>query len=211
MLVIKHPAPGSSELAYVQRALEQGELVVVPTDTVYGLAAHAEREDAVARMYAVKGRPLEQPTAVVFGTLARLAEALPGLGVRASWAAHALLPGPWTLVVDNPDGAMPWLTGGSAGPIGIRVPAGALDLPPIAATSANLAGQPTVESVHELDAALRDELCCAIDRGRLGRDSESTVLDLVAWERGGEVRVLRDTAGRGGQALAVLSGAPAVD
>ncbi len=209
MLVVKDPAAGSTELGYVQRALEQGELVVVPTDTVYGLAALASDEDAVRRMYACKGRDVSQPTAVVFASIAQLVEQLPELDVRTTWAVHSLLPGPWTLVVDNPEGRWTWLTGGTPGPIGIRVPAGAVDLPPIAATSANLAGAGTAAGLVDLDPALVDHVSCAIDRGVLPPDAESTVLDLVAWARGeGELRVLRDTAGRAGQALAVLGDAP---
>lgn len=208
MLVIRDPAPDSSEFGYVRRAIEQGELVVVPTDTVYGIAALATDEAAVRRLYAVKERPIEQATAVIFPSVATLREQLSWLSVRANWAVQSLLPGPWTLIVDNPDGHLPWLTGGAPAPLGIRVPAGALDLPPIAATSANRSGEPTIERVAELDPALTGSLSCAIDGGELPRSGESTVLHLADWERGGEVRVLRDTAGRAGQALAALAGAP---
>ncbi|MCW2921804.1 MAG: threonylcarbamoyl-AMP synthase [Thermoleophilia bacterium] len=209
MLVLKDPATGSSELAYVHRALEQGELVVVPTDTVYGLAALASDEAAVRRMYECKGRDVTQPTAVVFSSIGQLQSELPELGVRATWAVHSLLPGPWTLVLDNPGDRWTWLTGGEAGPIGVRVPAGAVDLPPIAATSANVAGETTAAQLSQLDPALVDQVSCAIDRGVLPPEGESTVLDLVAWSRGeGDVRVLRDTSGRAGQALAVLADAP---
>ena len=208
MLVLKSPEPGSTELDYVRRALEQGELVVVPTDTVYGIAALATDEAAVARMYAHKGRPASQPTAVIFHSVGALREQLPSISVRASYAVQSLLPGPWTLVLANPDEAMPWLTGGAPGPLGVRVPAGAIELPPLAATSANRAGEPTIESLGDLDEQLTAELCCAIDAGVLERGAESTVLDLVAWEGGGEVRVLRDTAKRAGQAIAVLASAP---
>lgn len=209
MLVLKDPAVGSSELSYVHRALEQGELVVVPTDTVYGLAALASDEAAVRRMYDCKGRALTQPTAIVFASIGQLQDALPSLGVRERWAVQALLPGPWTLVVDNPGEQWAWLTGGAPGPIGVRVPAGALELPPIAATSANGTGQPTASELAALDPELIEQVSCAVDRGVLPADRESTVLDLTSWARGdGDVRVLRDTAGRAGQALAVLSGAP---
>ncbi len=209
MLVVKDPEAGSSELAYVQRALEQGELVVVPTDTVYGLAALASDEAAVRRMYECKGRDAAQPTAVVFASIRQLQEELPDLGVRATWAVQSLLPGPWTLVFDNPQERWTWLTGGVAGPIGVRVPAGAVDLPPIAATSATVAGEPTAAKLQELPPTLVEQVSCAIDRGVLPAEGESTVLDLVAWSRGeGDVRVLRDTSGRAGQALAVLADAP---
>ena len=208
MRVIEHPDPGSAELDEVRVALERGELVVVPTDTVYGIAALATDEAAVRRLYELKQRPLDQATAVIFPTVAALREQLPWLGVRANWAVQSLLPGPWTLIVANPDGHFPWLTGGRAAPLGVRVPAGALELPPIAATSANTSGQPTAETVQELEETLTAQLSVAVDHGVLPRAAESTVLDLAAWEDGGEVRVLRDTAGRAGQALAVLASVP---
>ncbi len=210
MLVLKDPASGSTELGYVQRALEQGELVVVPTDTVYGLAALASDEAAVRRMYEAKRRDAAQPTAVVFASIAQLRDELGAdLGVRASWAVQSLLPGPWTLIIENPGARWTWLTGGTAGPIGVRVPAGALDLPPIAATSANVTGEPTAAGLADLPQELLEQVSCAIDRGTLHPEGESTVLDLVAWSRGeGDVRVLRDTTGRAGQALAVLADAP---
>lgn len=209
MLVIRNPEPESDELAYVQRALEAGELVVVPTDTVYGIAALASDEEAVSRLYSLKGRDPAQPTAAVFSDHESLHQALPGLGKRARWAIASLLPGPWTLVVRNPVGHFPWLTGGTPGAIGVRIPAGSLHLPPIAATSANAAGEPTAASVDEIDPSIASALACAVDRGPLPAEAESTVLDLQAWEAGtGEAVALRDGPGRLGQALAVLADAP---
>lgn len=196
-------------LAAVREALDAGRIVLVPTDTVYGIAVRADDEAAVARMYSAKGRAVEQPTAVIFPSIDAVMEAFPDLGARAAWAMRALLPGPWTLIIDNPDGRWPWLTGGAPAPIGVRVPAGTLPLPPIAATSANASGQPTATTVDELDPSVAGQVAAAIDRGPLPRDMESTVLDIVAWSNGdGEVRVLRDTAGRAGQALAALADGP---
>jgi L-threonylcarbamoyladenylate synthase len=212
MLVVRDPKNDSPELGYVRKALEQGQLAVVPTDTVYGIAALAESEEAVGRLYAAKGRPANQPTAVVFANVAALRETFPKLSPRASWAVSALLPGPWTLIVENPDGQLPWLTGGEPGPIGLRVPVGALDLPPIAASSANEAGQPTIAKVAELPPSLQDHIACVIDRGDLGGPGHlpSTVIDLTPWEAGaGEPRIVRDDAGRGAQAVVLLNGAPA--
>jgi L-threonylcarbamoyladenylate synthase len=209
MLVVKDPSAGSPELGYVRRALEQDELVVIPTDTVYGIAALATSEAAVRRLYELKGRGATQPTAVAFATVDALLEQLPELSVRARWAVRSLLPGPWTLVVENPSGQMPWLTGGVPGPIGVRVPAGALELPPIAATSANEAGEPTIEQVRDIPPRLAGGIACAVDRGVLLGSAESTVLDLTAWERSeGDVSVIRDTRERAGQALATLASAP---
>lgn len=209
MRVVANPAADGPELVQVRESLERGELVVVPTDTVYGIAALACDEAAVARLYAAKGRPAGQSTAVIFGSVAALVDALSDLDVRSSWAVHSLLPGPWTLILDNPSGRWPWLTGGVPGPLGVRVPAGALNLPAIAATSANPAGRPTAATVAEVDENLQSHLSIAVDRGPRPAGSESTVLDLVAWSRGeGDVNVLRDPVGRAGQALAVLGDAP---
>lgn len=196
-------------VARVRAELDRGEMVLVPTDTVYGIAVRADDQPAVARMYKAKGRPIGQPTAVIFASVDEILEAFPQLGVRGVWALRCLLPGPWTLIVDNPDGRWPWLTGGMPGPIGVRVPAGSLPLPPIAATSANAAGSPTAQTIDELDPSVAGQVRAAIDRGPLPRDNESTILDIVDWSRGdGDVRVLRDTAGRAGQALAVLADGP---
>ncbi|MBC7459909.1 MAG: L-threonylcarbamoyladenylate synthase [Thermoleophilia bacterium] len=212
MLVVKDPKRETAELGYVRKALEQGQLVIVPTDTVYGLAAIATDADAVATLYAAKGRPTSQQTAVVFATVAELRAEFPELSARASWAVSALLPGPFTLIVDNPEGRLPWLTGGAPGPIGLRVPVGAYALPPIAATSANLAGEPTIVTLADVTPALEQHVAVAIGRGDLGGGGgtfASTVLDLTAWERGeGPVRAGRDELERVAQALVVLQGAP---
>jgi L-threonylcarbamoyladenylate synthase len=214
MLVVRDPKNDSAELGYVRKALEQGQLVIVPTDTVYGIAARAADADAVARLYAAKGRPASQPTAVVFASVAALHEQFPELSSRARFAVAALLPGPWTLIVDNPEGQLPWLTGGERGPIGVRVPLGAYELPAIAASSANLAGQATINVVGELDLTLVDHVACVIDRGNLGLGGPavaSTVIDLTAWELGaGDIVVVRDEAQRAAQAFVALRGAPAV-
>jgi len=209
MLVIKHPTPDSSELEFVTRALEQGALVVLPTDTVYGLAALASDEAAVAKMYAAKGRRPEQPTAVICASIDQLRTTFPELSNRASWAVAALLPGPWTLIVHNPHGTFPWLTGGVPGPIGLRVPGGALELPPVAATSANVAGSEPATSPADIDPALIEHIACAVDRGSFPTATASTILDLTAWEADtGDVIVVRDEAGRAAQAIAVLSTSP---
>ncbi len=209
MQVIEHHGRWGEELVPVRDALLDGQLVVLPTDTVYGLAACADDEAAVRRMYEVKGRSIEQPTAIAFATIDALHERLPQMDVRTRWAVHALLPGPWTLIVDDPDAQWTWLTGGKPGPVGVRVAAGALDLPPFAATSANLAGEPTVHGVRDLDGDLAEHVSHAVDRGPIASSGESTILDITAWARGdGEIRVVRDAAGRYGQALAAIGDGP---
>lgn len=211
MLRITNPEPGSREHGYVAHALEHGELVVVPTDTVYGIAALATSREACGRLYLAKGRDPGQPTAVVFPDLDLLIDTIPDLSLRARIACEMLLPGPYTLVVGNPTGVLPWLCGATPGAIGVRVPAGALDLPPLAATSANLPGEPEIEVVAALPAAIAAQVACAIDAGPLPEGGASTVLDLTAWEAADAppdpalVRVLRDPAGRSPAALDLLA------
>lgn len=215
MLVLKDPAVSSSELEYARKAIEKGELIIVPTDTVYGIAASASNEEAVERLYALKGREKQKATAVIFSSVPQLKEAFKDtdISIRALWAVSALLPGPWTLIVNNPSNKWPWLTAGVKGaPIGIRVPAGAVSLPPLAASSANLSGEKTVTKISELPETVMKGVACAIDRGSLdtcGDPVASTILDLTEWEKNlGPVKVIRDEASRAAVAIAALTDAP---
>jgi tRNA A37 threonylcarbamoyladenosine synthetase subunit TsaC/SUA5/YrdC len=114
------------------------------------------------------------------------------------------------LVVHNHDEVTPWLTGGTPGaPIGLRLPSGTLALPPVAATSANLPGEPTITRVDQLPDEVTKHVACAVDVGPIASAGASTVLDLTQWESGdGDVVILRDAAGRAGSAIAALECAP---
>ena len=104
-------------------ALRAGRLVVLPTDTVYGLAADGESVRAARALYAAKGRDAIQPTAVLFASVDVLLGHLPALPTRAAAAVRALLPGPFTLVLENPARRYAWLNQQRPDAIGVRVPA----------------------------------------------------------------------------------------
>jgi len=153
------------------------------------------RPEPVERIYRLKGRDERKPIALLAGDLASLLDALPELDVTLT---EGLLPGPYTLIVPNPEHRFPWLTGGNPGAIGIRVP----ELPPeaayvlsevrvLAATSANAAGGPNARRVDEIPADIRDACGAVLDVGELP-GTPSTVLDLT----GDEPRVLREGAAR---------------
>src|SRR3982750_1363296 len=108
----------TAELERVVAALRDGASILIPTDTVYGLAADASSPDAVARLYRLKGRKAIQPTAVVFGSVAQLLEDVPEVDERI---ARGLLPGQLTLIFANPVGRYRWVCG-PTGALGIRVP-----------------------------------------------------------------------------------------
>jgi L-threonylcarbamoyladenylate synthase len=183
-------------------ALRAGGVVVLPTDTVYGLAVLPESERAVRDLYALKGRGEAQPTALVASSVERLLELVPEL--RSSHQLlTALLPGAYTLVLSNPAGRYPWLCGPGAPTIGVRVPAvtgpgadvlAAVGL--VAATSANLPGGPDPRRLADIPDGLVAGAAAAVDGGEL-LGAPSTVLDLS----GPEPRVLREGAVPAAEAL----------
>jgi L-threonylcarbamoyladenylate synthase len=177
-------------------ALQRGEPVVLPTDTVYGLAATPFDAEAVARLSALKRRSAAQPIALVARDVDTLLELIPELRGRAEAAARALLPGPLTLVLPNPKQRFAWLVGDRADTIGVRVPVlpvGAAEvvsaLRALAATSANLTGAADPARLDQIPSEILDAVAVAIDGGELAGRA-STVVDLT----GAEPRVLREGA-----------------
>ena len=185
-------------------ALRSGELVVVPTDTVYGLAGRGDSADAAHALYLAKRRSRIQPTALLFSSLDTLLDRLPELPDEARMAAGALLPGAVTLVLPNPGRRYAWLNAERPDTIGVRVPA--LDGPGrevldavevLVATSANLPGGTDPRRVADLPREIVEAVSVVVDAGDLP-GTPSTVVDLT----GTEPRVLREGAVPAGQALA---------
>jgi L-threonylcarbamoyladenylate synthase len=177
-------------------AIRAGRLAIVPTDTVYGLAASAYSEGPVRHLYKAKGRDEIQPTALVAADIEMLLECVPELRGRAALIVRALLPGPYTLVLPNPGRRFRWLCGQRADTIGVRVPAlagKAADLLArvgvFAATSANLPGGPDPRTVGEVPEQIRAAAEAIVDAGPLP-GKPSTVIDFT----GSEPVVLREGA-----------------
>jgi L-threonylcarbamoyladenylate synthase len=173
-----------------ERVVTDGGVVVFPADTVYGLACDPENSDAVARLYALKGRAPDRPAAVMFFGLERALAALPELGPRTRALVARLLPGAVTLLV--PSDRFP--RAGGAGTLGLRVP----DIPPLGSvpvlqTSANVAGGPDARRLDDVPDAIRRGADLVIDGGELP-GTPSTVVDLRQYERGGDVRIVRPGA-----------------
>jgi L-threonylcarbamoyladenylate synthase len=177
----------------VVAALRAGQPVVLPFDTVYGLAAEPHDESSTRRLYELKGRPARQPTALVASSVDGLLDHLPELDTTLAW--H-LLPGPLTLVVPNPARRFPWLTGENPEALGVRVPQligttrDVLDqLGAVVATSANLSGGPDPHRVEDVPEEIRAGAAAVVDGGELP-GTPSTVVDLT----GPEPRILREGA-----------------
>ena len=184
-------------------AIESGQPVVLPFDTVYGLACDPARLDGVECMYRLKGRPATQPTALVARDVECLLECVPELRGRTETIAKELLPGPYTLVVPNPARRFEWLTGTNPDAIGVRVPALAgpardvlARVGALAATSANHPGEPDPAELDDVPENIRSGAGAVVDGGRLA-GVPSTVIDLT----GPEARVLREGAVPGADAL----------
>jgi L-threonylcarbamoyladenylate synthase len=177
-------------------AVRRGELVVIPTDTVYGLACAPYREETVRALSALKGRSPEQPIALVASSLDWVFECVPELRGRAGVVARALLPGAFTLVLPNPARRFSWLTGARPDTIGVRVPdvrGVALELLDavgvVAATSANRHGGTDPRRVDDVPGEIRAGVASIVDGGELP-GTPSTVLDLT----GADPVVLREGA-----------------
>lgn len=188
-------------------ALEAGEAVVLPTDTVYGLCADAKSEAAVHRMLRLKKRPSGMPVALIAADLEAVLGALPELRGRTEAVVRELVPGPFTLVLPNPARRYRWLTGTSPDKIGMRVPemppAGRAVLErfgPVAATSANVHGARDAASVDDLPDELRAVLGAVVDGGPLP-GTPSTVVDLT----GPEPVILREAAVSAQETLVLIA------
>jgi L-threonylcarbamoyladenylate synthase len=192
---------GSEALA----VLEAGGLVVLPTDTVYGLCAAPRSAAAIAHIDELKGRT-KQPIALVAASAEALVKCVPELAGRWQKLLEGLLSGPYTLVLPNPERRLPWLSPGREETIGVRIP----ELPElarellgrfgaVAATSANRHGEADPRSLEQIPAEIRAAAGALLDAGELP-GTPSTVIDLT----GPRPVVLREGAGNLEQLFALL-------
>jgi tRNA threonylcarbamoyl adenosine modification protein (Sua5/YciO/YrdC/YwlC family) len=186
------PAQLEAGLAAATTAIRAGELVVLPTDTVYGLGADAFDPAAVRRLLDAKGRGRDMPPPVLVGsaaTLDALAGALPG------WARDLVehyWPGPLTVVVRE-QSSLQWDLGEARGTVAVRMPDDPVALEllgrtgPLAVSSANLTGRPAATDADQAAEMLADKVAVILDAGPTLDDRPSTIVDCTA----GQPRVLR--------------------
>lgn len=177
------------------RCMRAGGVAVFPADTVYGLACDPELSAAVARLYALKGRAPEKPSALLFFSLASALETLHELGPRTRGLLERLLPGELTVLLANPQERFPLTGGGRV--LGVRVPRlpaaiaalGALRRP-VLQSSANASGGADARRLLDVPEAIRRGADLVLDGGELP-GTPSTVIDLTRFEAAAEWRVLR--------------------
>ena len=188
MKIIKADRDRLSEISgVVVDHLKQGKIVVLPTDTSYGLCANAYDEKAVRRVFAIKKRPAAKPLSVIIRDLAMLAEVAE---VRDKELAiiKKHLPGPFTFVLPKKD-IIPDIVSGGGDTIGARMP----DFPliqeimkgadfPLTATSANISGEAAIYSTQDLMSKFaknNHQPEIIVDIGTLPQNQPSTIVDLT--------------------------------
>jgi L-threonylcarbamoyladenylate synthase len=196
--------------AALERTIASGGVAVFPSDGVYGLACDPLNADAIARIHALKGRDDGKPAAVMYFSPLILRELLPSLGERTREALAALLPGPVTAVVHNPERRYPLACRADPERLGVRLIEGPLAGAscPVFQTSANLSGEPAPSALEGVPGSIRRGADLVIDGGRLPGIA-STVVDLTGLERGEGWRILREGAASAAEVrarLAPLSG-----
>ena len=171
-------------IALAARLLAAGGLVAFPTETVYGLGADAANEAAVARLYAVKGRPASHPVIVHFDTADAAFPWAREIPEAARALAQAFWPGPLTLILARSPLAGDWVTGGQDS-VGLRVPAHPVAQAllrafggGVAAPSANRFGRVSPTSAAHVHADLGSDVDLVLEGGEADIGIESTIVDL---------------------------------
>lgn len=187
------PATWGPSLDAAVHAVSRGEVIVLPTDTVYGVGADAFSPDAVARLLAAKGRDRQTPPPVLIPSV----RTVDGLARDVSVAARALMdsfwPGPLTVIV-HAQPSLAWDLGETRGTVALRVPdhGAALALlartGPLAVTSANLTGKAAATSAEDAREQLGPAVSVYLDAGDSPLGIASTIIDAT----GPALRVVRD-------------------
>ena len=165
-------------------ALGKGELAVIPTDTVYGLAADAFKPDAVTALLAAKGRGRQMPPPVLVGSRRAAFALVEDVSSSASDLIDEFWPGGLTLVFRS-SRSLVWDLGETKGTVAVRMPlhAVALDLlketGPLAVSSANLSGSPPAVTAADAESQLGDAVSVYLDGGPCPGEIASTIVDVT--------------------------------
>jgi len=183
-----------NDIAAAAEYLQAGELVAIPTETVYGLAANALNEDAVLKIYAAKNRPQFNPLIMHVASFEQAKQYIQDVSVEAEQLAAAFWPGPLTMLFNKRKNVPDLVTAGS-NRVAIRVPNHPLTLQllskidfPVAAPSANPSGYVSPTTAQHVYEGLQDKIPYILDGGACGVGVESTI---VGWNENGELELYR--------------------
>jgi L-threonylcarbamoyladenylate synthase len=191
---IEQDGPTAARTA-LEECVWDGGVAIFPADTLYGLACDPLSRAAVERIHGLKGRDDGKPSAVMYFTPLAMRELIAGLGERTAEAVGALLPGPVTLVIANPERRYPLACRHDPERLGVRLLEGPLSgMPlPVFQTSANRSGYAAPSAFDEIDEEILAGVDLAIDGGAVG-GAPSSVVDLSGIDAGGSWSILREGA-----------------
>ncbi len=176
-------SPATAAIDAAAAAVLAGHVVAIPTDTLYGLAADPFSAAAVARLYAVKARPLERALPLVAADVEQVAARLGALPPLARRLAERFWPGPLTLLVPAPAALAAGVSGGT-GRVGVRVPDHEVPRAlcraagrPLTATSANVSGEPPSADPDQIARAIGERVALLLDAGPTPGGPPSTIVD----------------------------------
>ena len=175
----------AADIAQAGRLLAGGEVVGIPTETVYGLAANALDEAAVAKIFAAKGRPQDNPLIIHISALEQLEDLAEEISPAVYQMAEQFWPGPLTMVVKK-KAIVPDRTSAGLDTVGIRMPShpvarAIIDAAgvPLAAPSANTSGKPSPTTARDVLDDMNGKIPAIVDGGACTVGVESTVVDMT--------------------------------
>ncbi len=178
------PAERPVGLDLASDAVRRGELVVLPTDTVYGLGTDAFSPEAVARLLGAKGRGRDMPVPVLVGSPRTLDGIATGLTQQARDLVEAFWPGGLTLVT-TAQPSLQWDLGDTGGTVAVRMPLHPVALEllrstgPMGVSSANLSGRPAPSTCDQAVDQLGEAVSVYLDGGPSGEPVASTIVDVT--------------------------------
>lgn len=186
------PHRRATGIASAVTALKDGQLVVLPTDTVYGIGADAFDGSAVAALLAAKGRGRDMPVPVLVGSWHTIEGLVYSVPPTARELIRAFWPGALSLVVRQAP-SLQWDLGDAAGTVMLRMPLHPVaiellrEVGPMAVSSANISGKPPAVTAAEALGQLGDSVAVYLDGGAATKQAASTIVDLT----GAAPRILR--------------------
>ena len=175
-----------SQLYEAVELLQQGHLVAIPTETVYGLAAHFSCESAISSIFTAKQRPLDNPLIVHISALEQIGQLALSPSALFFQLAEAFFPGPLTIIVKRHPGLSRLISAGLES-VAIRMPSHPIAKElihmlkaPVVAPSANLSGRPSATNVQHVLDDFDQKISAVIDGGQTDLGTESTVISLLS-------------------------------
>ncbi|MCP4724443.1 MAG: threonylcarbamoyl-AMP synthase [bacterium] len=186
ILKINKDDPGKDAVNAALAELEKGNLIIYPTETLYGIGADCSSDEALKKVFEVKKRERSKPIPLIASTMEMVCEYSVKISDTAKILADEFWPGPLTMIFEASTNVNEIITGGT-GTVGFRIPPCRICTAiaesmgnPVTATSANLSGSEGCRSIDEIDSGLKNDVSLILDGGLTKSSLPSTILSLVS-------------------------------